>query len=151
MRVVLDTNILARATGASAGPARAVFLRLLDPPHSILVSRSLLDELRRVMNYPRVQKIHGLTTEEIEKHVHDIELAAVIVDLPALLPSSVAADPDDNPVVATAVNGVANVLCTRDQHLHSAEVVRYCGQYSIRVLTDLDVLVELRALDAPTP
>ncbi len=66
MRVLLDTNVLVRATGKSSGPARAVFLRLLDPPHTIVAANFLLDELRRVLNYPRVQPIHGLTLEEIE-------------------------------------------------------------------------------------
>lgn len=148
MRVVLDTNILVRAAGSSDSPAREVFLRLLERPHSIIASRPLLDELRRVMNYPRVQQIHGLSPEEIEQHVHDIETSSELVDLPEEIPFRVQSDPDDDPIVATAAFGGAEVVCSRDQHLHQSSVAVYCAQFNIRVLSDIELLDELRALDS---
>lgn len=151
MRVLLDTNVLVRATGQASGPARAVFLRLLDPPHAIIASSFLLDELRRVLNYPRVQRVHGLTQDEAEKYIGDVEAAAEAVDVPAPLPFQVQHDPDDDPIVALAVYGRVDILCTLDRHLRRPEVVVYCAQYNIRVLTDVELLVELRAQDAGSP
>jgi putative PIN family toxin of toxin-antitoxin system len=147
MRVVLDSNVLVRATGHSSGPARAVFLRLLEPPHSLIASKHLLDELRRVLNYPRVRKVHGLSMERIEQHLADVAASAETVDLPVTLASIVPHDPDDDPIVATAVYGRADVLCTRDRHLHRPKVVEYCQQFEIRILTDTGLLDELRKLD----
>jgi putative PIN family toxin of toxin-antitoxin system len=147
MRVLLDTNVLVRATGTASGPAREAFLRLLDPPHLIVASRFLLDELRRVLDYPRVQTVHGLTSEECEQFVRDFETVAELVDVPTPPLFQVRHDPDDDPIVATAVFGRADVLCTRDRHLHRQEVCDYCTQFGIRTLTDIELAADLRATD----
>jgi putative PIN family toxin of toxin-antitoxin system len=144
MRIVLDTNVLVRATGTSHGPGREVFVRLLTPPHVIVVSNFLLDELRRVLNYPRVLRMHGLTAEEIEHYVRDVESVAELVDVRGSL-FQVRHDPDDDPVVATAVYGRVDALCTLDRHLRRPEVASYCGQFNVRVLTDVELLSELQA------
>jgi len=144
MRVLLDTNVLVRATGTSNGPARELFLRLLDPPHVIVASEFSLDELRRVMSYPRVQQVHGLSANEVKLYVGDVEAISEVVDVPALLPFQVQHDADDDPIVAASVYGRVDVLCTRDRHLHHQEVVDYCAQFNIRILTDAELLAELR-------
>lgn len=151
MRVLLDTNVLVRATGKASGPARAVFLRLLGSPHSIIASNYLLDEVRRVMNYPRIHQMHGLTPEEVGQYVGDVEASTEVVDVPAPLPFQVRHDPDDDPIVAAAVYGRADVLCTRDRHLRRPEVIAYCAQFNIRVLTDLELLAELDAQATRSP
>lgn len=57
----------------------------------------------------------------------------------------VSADPDDDPIVATAVAGQAEVLCTRDRHLRTPAVRAYCSGQGIQVFTDLELLPLLRA------
>ena len=150
MRVVLDTNVLVRAIGGANSPARALFLRLLERPHALVVSEFLLDELRRVIDYPRVQAIHGLSAEAAERNVNDIAAGAEFVDLPGPISFTVPQDPDDDPIVATAVYGRADVLCTRDQHLLRPDVSQYLEQFRVRVLTDIELLAELRKLDQET-
>ena len=56
----------------------------------------------------------------------------------------VVGDPKDDPIVHTAVVGVADVLCTRDRHLHHNEVTRYCRERGIEVLDDIELLTRLR-------
>ena len=143
MRVLLDTNVLVRATGNSHGPARDVFLQVLTPPHVIVASNFLLDELRRVLAYPRVQRIHGLTAEERESFVRDVETVAELVDVPGSL-FQVKHDPDDDPIVALAIYGRAEVLCTLDRHLRRPEVASFCAQFNVRVLTDVELLSALQ-------
>ena len=58
MRVVLDTNILVRATKGGKGPAREVLLAFQLSEHVLLLSPWMIDELRRVMTYPRVMAQH---------------------------------------------------------------------------------------------
>jgi len=143
MRVLLDTNVLVRATGNSQGPGREVLLRRLTPPHVIVVSNFLLDELRRVLAYPRVQRIHGLTAEESESYVRDVGSVAELVDVPGS-PFQVKHDPDDDPIIAAAVYGRVDALCTLDRHLRRPEVTSFCGQFNVRVLTDVELLSELQ-------
>jgi putative PIN family toxin of toxin-antitoxin system len=117
MRVLLDTNVLVRATGTATGPARAVYLKLQEPTHEIVASSDLVDELRRVLDYPRVKQLHGLTTNEVEQYVRDFGAIATLIDVPKLFPIQGQRDPDDDPVVAAAVFGRVDVLCTLDRHL----------------------------------
>jgi predicted nucleic acid-binding protein len=64
---------------------------------------------------------------------------------PPLTPTPVVSrDPDDDAVVATAVFGRADVLCTLDRHLLEPEVVAYCLARNISVLTDQQLRDRLR-------
>lgn len=149
MRVVLDTNVLIRAAARSGSPAREVFERLTEPPHALLISDFFLDELARAMRYPRVQIAHRLDDAGIERHIQDVAGAAVVVTLPAGASPTVSTDSYDDPVIATAVLGKAEVLCTLDRHLRRESVVAYCAQFSVRILTDVELLMELRATNEP--
>ena len=71
MRIVLDTNILARANPNSKSIARILLLTILESAeHVLVVSPFLLRETERVLNYPRLQAIWPLTLEEIERYTH---------------------------------------------------------------------------------
>jgi putative PIN family toxin of toxin-antitoxin system len=146
MRIVLDSNVLARAAKPVAGPAREVLVRCTREPHVLLLSAFIISELRRVLGYERVRKMHGLDGTRMERFVLDIESAASMVTIPAASQEAIVAhDPNDDPVVLTAVAGAAEVLCTRDRHLHHRDVARYCQSHGIEVLDDLALLTRLRA------
>jgi predicted nucleic acid-binding protein len=67
VRVVLDTNILIRAnpTVSPQGLARDLLLTVLSGPHVLILSSAILDEVRRVLNYPRVQARWSLPADVI--------------------------------------------------------------------------------------
>jgi len=144
MRIVLDTNIMVRAAGGADSPAQAVFLFSLDAKHSLIVSEYSLRELRRVLMYPRIQRTTGWSLQQADEHVQEVSRKAEIVELPDFIPAAVPHDPADDPIVATAVAGQADVLCTLDRHLRRLEVEAYCAQFGIRILTDVELLDELR-------
>jgi predicted nucleic acid-binding protein len=59
----LDSNILVRAVASPQGPA----LRLLDiilGGHTLVLSRFILDEVERVLLYPRLQARFQVTASE---------------------------------------------------------------------------------------
>lgn len=146
MRVVLDTNVLARSAYSLAGPAAGVLERLSKPGHTLVASPFLLEELGRVLRYPRLQRLHGLTDIEINRFVADVAAACLLVEpASSMAKGVVASDPDDDPIVATAITGNADVLCTLDKHLHQPEVVEYCMNYGIRVMRDVELLALLRS------
>jgi predicted nucleic acid-binding protein len=63
MRVLLDTNILVRANPRAGGSARALFAELArSPEHTLIVSPFLLEEVERVLAYPRLQALWPLTS-----------------------------------------------------------------------------------------
>jgi predicted nucleic acid-binding protein len=62
MRIVLDTNILVRASAKARGPARELLqLIVASPRHVLLLSPFLLQELERVLSYERIRTLSKLT------------------------------------------------------------------------------------------
>ena len=121
-------------------------MAIIDGAHELVISAFLLDETARVLRYPRLLARHGLSEQEIEEHIDYLrqisELVDVVVGDPVVL-----SDPDDDPVVYTAVDGRADVLCTRDRDLFQPNVVAFCHEHRIAVMNEVDLLRML----APRP
>ena len=148
MRVVLDSNVLARATPGTSSAAREVLLLLTRPPHTLVTAAALLAELARILQYPRVRALHGLDDAGILSYLQAITRASAVAS-PVSPPPVRTRDPDDDQVIATAVAGRAEVICTRDQHFFDPSVRSACAAHGIRILNDVDLLHELRALPPP--
>jgi uncharacterized protein len=147
VRVVLDTNILVRANPrvSPQGLARDLLLTIVSGPHVLVLSSAILVEVQRVLAYPRVQARWQLTEEAIEQYLVYLEAAGVLAELPEISPAIVS-DPDDDPILQTAIVGHAGVLCTRDDAFRHEVVERICTVHSIRILDDITLLQELRLL-----
>ena len=143
MRVVLDTNILARSFYRFNGPAREVLERVSGPPHVLVLSTAVLDELREVLNYPRLRNLHRLSDEAIARFLDRLQREALILNVPAAM-VGILDDPRDATVLAAAVVGHANVICTLDRHFYQASVREYCAQGMIEVMDDIALLARLR-------
>jgi putative PIN family toxin of toxin-antitoxin system len=152
MRAVLDTNVLVRATTASiGGPAWDVLDRISRGGHTLVLSAPLLFELADVLQRPRLQAAIGLTSEQALRFVAALQSAADIADLSGTPVVDVPHDPKDVDVVLTAVVGRADVICTRDRHLRHPEVLAICQAHGIRVLSDIELLDELRRAKSGEP
>jgi putative PIN family toxin of toxin-antitoxin system len=144
MRIVLDANILVRANTRSRGPARELLdIIRSNSAHVLVLSRQILEEVRRTLLYPRLQVQYRLSEQDIEEHVDLLQRASMVVE-PILGELVVRADPADDPVVYTAVQGRADVLCTRDKDFYVPEVVAFCRQRGIEIMNDVDLLRQLR-------
>jgi len=144
MRVLLDTNVLARAAGPIRGLAHELLRIVTHHRHELLLSPFLMTELGRVLRYDRVRRVHGLSDEEIDKFIVDLVRVALIVspgDFPSI-PCLV--DKDDELVVYSAIEGQADVLCTLDRHLLHPEVIAFCNLNGINVVTDRELIARLR-------
>ena len=76
----------------------------------------MIDEVRRVLQYPRIQKKYGIEDNTIREVVANLLRYSVVVpDLPNI--QEIADDPADNNVLATAVGGKAETIVTGDVHL----------------------------------
>jgi putative PIN family toxin of toxin-antitoxin system len=125
MRIVFDTNILVRANAKARGPARELLQIIIgSPDHTLLLSPFLLQELERVFSYSRVRILSKLTDDEIAEYLNYLR-ATDISELvfPGPAPPVVPSDPNDDPVVHTAVMDRADALCSlnRDFYHPSSE------------------------------
>lgn len=146
MRIVLDTNILVRAHAKARGPARAALQLIAESPeHTVLLSPFLLQELERVLDYERLRSVTRLTDEEVAEYLRYLrakQIAEMVFPGPA--PPVVTADPEDDPVVHTAVAGEADVLCTLNRHFYHPAVIEYCRQRGVLIASDVELLSLLR-------
>jgi predicted nucleic acid-binding protein len=85
----------------------------------------------------------ALTQSEIARYIQALQDFGECV-LPGGL-NVVAADPADNPVLATAVAGKADVLCTLDRRFAAAEVRDFARAHEIELMNDAELLRRLRA------
>jgi len=127
----------------NGGLARELVRIAMWRPNTLLVSAPILAEVLRVMQYPHVQERWPLSGEEIQSFVSDLADAAVMVALPSQTPSIVS-DPDDDPILQTAITGRADVLCTRDRAFRASAVEVVCAMHGIRVLDDVALIRQLR-------
>jgi hypothetical protein len=86
---------------------------------------------------------YRITAREAARFTGNLADAAHLVE-PVILKPVVVSDPADDPVLYTAADGAADVLCTRNtRHFSSPAVQAFCDEHAIRVMTDLDILREL--------
>ena len=145
MRIVLDTNILVRANprASQQGLARDLLLTTVSGPHTLILSAAILTEVRRVLAYPHVQARWPLTPETIEQYLALLVAAGIVVESSST-PLNVVSDPNDDPILQTAIAGRADVLCTRDEAFRHEVVALFCRAHGIRILGDITLIQELR-------
>jgi len=143
MRVTPDTGILVRMNVRATGPARRLLDVILDGPHELVLSEFLLKETARVLRYPRMQAVYKLTENDISEHIELLRARSDLVD-PVVHAPVVLADPNDDPVVYTAVAGGADVLCAMDRDFYSPQVISFCRGSGIEIMNDVELLKKLR-------
>jgi putative PIN family toxin of toxin-antitoxin system len=145
VRVLPDVNVLVRANEKSDGPARRLLLHLVSHKHVIVTSAEILIELVRVLRYPRVQALFGLSEEQIYQYIRFLRSACtvVVVDMTMNFPIRDAAD---TPILRAAIAGEADFICTLDTDFYTGEVTRLCGTMAISVLDDISLLRRVQSL-----
>lgn len=108
-----------------------------------VISPYVLQEVQRVLDYPRLQAIYNLTSGDIWEHVRFLEGNSELVE-PADGPPIVLKDPKDDPVIYTAIAGQVDVLCTVDKHFYEPNVLAFCSRHRIQLMTDVELLHVLR-------
>lgn len=113
-RAVVDTNVLVSGFGWS-GPPAAVVDAVLAGRIQLVTSPPLLEELRRVLSYPRLAVVvarTGLTPAELVDLIRD---ASVVVNPQRRI--ALVRDSDDNRLLEAAVAGEATMIVSGDADL----------------------------------
>lgn len=129
IRAVLDTNILVSAIiNIESSVAQEIYQGFINKRFLLIVSPSLLAELEDVLNRDRVMKLHKHPTESLQKITN--ELASLSYIVPGKTKIKVVRDPDDDKIIAAAVEGNVGFIVSRDKDLLDLE--EYLG---IKIIT----------------
>jgi uncharacterized protein len=110
-KVFLDTNILISALGWGGKP-RALLKKCISGELELITSSNQIEELRRVMNYPKF----SFTSDQKETFISIILEIATLVEITGTL-DVIEKDPDDNAMIETAVVGAVDYAISGDPHL----------------------------------
>jgi len=116
IRVVLDTNVLVSAHLTRNSKAEKILSLAEAGIIEIYLSPHIFRELEITLLSPKLMKIHKDTPEQVH---HSIKLLKEFVKISSGLieVDAVKADPDDNKIVACAVEAHADFIISGDHHL----------------------------------
>ena len=111
MRIVLDSNIFVSALISGGGYPGQVLAAIKRERITLVTSTFQLEELRSVLARDRLKPY--LRPEEADDLLYHLEAVGVVVsELPEVMLSP---DPKDNPILATAIAGEAELLVSGDK------------------------------------
>ena len=135
MRVVLDTNVIISRFLTPHGRVARIADLWEQGALEIITSEAMLREYARVLRYPYQRSKHQLTDAELAEIDAAFEEFTEIV-FPTETPAVIAADPDDDHILAAANAARVECIVTGDKHL-----LRLGSYMSIPILSPAEFLV----------
>jgi len=117
MRLVLDTNIWISGILLPKSPPEQLVHAWREGAIGIVVSQAILQEIERVLLYPKIIKRIGWAEAKVKDYVAFIALFAEHVDNVESHWVHVERDPNDSAILATLLASKADVLITGDNDL----------------------------------
>ncbi len=140
-RAVFDANVLASAFIRARGPSGQILREFLENCRfELVLSTPILQELRRVLFYPRLRKELDCSDHEIEIRVAAIGVLADLAD-GDLNVKAVKDDPDDDKYLIAALLGRAGFVVSGDHHL--LDLGEYQGVRIVKPRQFLEILSAL--------
>ena len=137
LNVVLDTNVIVSAFLSKNGVPNQI-LRQAGIDYQLFIAFEILEESRRVLNRPKIQKRGRLTKDEILQFLNDLcAIADIVKNLPSL--QVIEDDPSDNVILACALEAKADYLVSGDIHLQKLKIYK-----EIRIISPSDFLCILK-------
>ena len=116
LKVVIDTNNFISSLINRKGPSAQLIKLWQHGYFTLVICDPIIEEIRRVLTYPRLAKKYKLQQDDIEVFIRLLEQEAVILsDLPDV--KVIEDDPDGNKFIACALRSGAEYIVSGDKHL----------------------------------
>jgi len=144
LRVVLDTNQFVSSVLVRQGLPAQIPDAWRRREFLLIVSPSIIAEIRSTLNYPRIHRKYPLIDNDVERLVTLLEQDALVVPGEVDVTSTIPADPADEMVLACAIESQADLIVSGDHHL--LDLGEYQG---IPIITARKFLEQLMAEQKP--
>ena len=117
IKAVLDANLYVSALlkRPDSNPVKIIQM-VYEREIRLLISDKILSEVRRVLLYPRLKKLHCCSTKQIDQFLKKLARIAEITP-GQLIIKAIKDDPTDNKYLECAVEGRADFIISGDHHL----------------------------------
>jgi putative PIN family toxin of toxin-antitoxin system len=137
-RVVLDTNVFVSSVLVRSGQPAEIIRAWRAQRFLLLVSPAILKEVERTLNYPHIRRKYPLQDGDVQDLLASLKQDALVVPGISSAAGAVPEDPDDEAILACALDGGADTIVSGDRHLLALESYR-----GVRVLRVREFIEEL--------
>ena len=116
LKAVIDVNLFISGMISKKGNPAKLLQLWRDRAFIVVISEQMVEELVRVLRYPRIRNKYNLKDEDIELAVGTIRRFAIVL-ADAIKIDVIKDDPDDNKVLACALAVKADYIVSGDNHL----------------------------------
>ncbi len=116
LKILLDTNVFVSALINPHGKPAQILNYVFENKIRLFTSPSIIEELQRVLSYPKLVKRHGLEKQELKEFISDLLSIMSLVEGKKAI-ELIAEDPADNNYLSCAVDAKADFIVSGDTHL----------------------------------
>lgn len=117
LRVVLDTNVLISASFRKISPIpNQIYQALKSQQFILIMSTLILEEIEDVLNRKKIVKRTHMKTHKRKQFIVEITSISVLVS-GKISVEVIKEDPDDDKLIAAALEGKADYVVSGDKHL----------------------------------
>ena len=116
MKIVVDANLFAGGLIKPASNPGKILDLIKQNQVELILSPSIIKEIKRILLYPKLQKYHHKTAREIDAYFEDVLMFAWVVEGGEAV-NVISDDPSDNKYLACAHEGEADYIVSGDHHL----------------------------------
>ena len=116
LKVVLDANVFVSALINPHDKPAKILDYVFENKIRLFTSFSIIEELERVLRYPKLMNRHGLQKEELKEFVSDLLSIMSLVEKEEAI-TVVTEDPSDNKYLSCAFNARVDFIISGDAHL----------------------------------
>jgi len=133
-KIVLDTNVLVSALINPHGKPAQIINYVFANKIRLFTSPSIMEELERVLSYPKLMKRHGLNSEELKEFISDLLSIMSLIEEEKII-EVIMEDPSDDKYLSCAIDAKVDFIISGDIHLLNL------GEYEgIRIVTPAQFL-----------
>jgi putative PIN family toxin of toxin-antitoxin system len=116
IKIVVDANLFASALIKPDSNPGNILELIKQNEVELVISPSVIIEIKRILLYPKIQKYHQKTAQQLDTFFDDLLIFGWVVEGQAEI-DVIQTDPTDNKYLACALEGEADYIVSGDRHL----------------------------------